>query len=624
MKKYLYILLSIACAAGIVACEKSDDGAAALNNKDAASLTISVDVPTFSATTRTAITAIATDPENSGNSWTNWDKFVDGALLYRVTIFVIDSSNKLAAWRNIYSGGDIQATTDTYGGNGFWEDGAVKKDATTGVAVKATFDSANPLHGEQLQAGNYKVIAVANYAPIDTNSAVYDGTNTYLGLGSAAEDGTSVANGDGGDFTTLVNKIISEGVGFDFTGTDGQALFNYTLNSGDDRVCKLMPQPLVMVRDVTLTNGQTTTLNGQLSRTFARVRLTTKNTDASNMVGISNLAFNGAYASKQAYLFNDKSAGAAKLSEDHKDFALYDTTANTLNVSSEDAIIPFSSTMRRLSPNASYNIFDCYILEGQIEADYAFSFTASYWTSASTGGATQNYMITNWVASGNSYGLLEFMVFVRNNTSDSNYLMEAVPTTTTDADNNTIITGGTMQVSTSAVSNATDEATTALDPKYVWEIQTDNYSTSSQVGVAYGNFYSIGYGLYLQAYDGDTSKTPKLAYSKSPTDLIFRINFSGQDEQGTILCVYNNTYWYINQSGVWTNSNVLSSSNVSSVDGYRLLTFETITGAKGSQTDKTITRPIVMSSSGSTGTNAIARNDFFWGTIPIKVESTTE
>ena len=274
--------------------------------------------------------------------------------------------------------------------------------------------------------------------------------------------------------------------------------------------------------------------------------------------------------------------------------------------------------MRRLSPSASYNIFDCYILEGQIEANYAFSFTASYWTSASTGGATANYRIENWVACGSNYGLLEFMVFVRKNTNNSNYLMEAVPTTTTDADNNTIITGGTIQVSTSEVSNATDEATTALDPKYVWEIQTDNYSTSSsKVGLAYGNFFSIGYGLYLQAYDVDTSKTPKLAYSKSPTDLIFRINFSGQDEKGTILCVYNNTYWYINQSGEWTNSNV---SSLSSVNGYQLLTFETITGAGGSQTDKTITQPIVMSSSGSIGTNAIARNDFFWGTIPIKVK----
>ena len=228
MKKYLYILLSIACAAGIVACEKSDDGAVALNNKDAASLTISMDVPTFSATTRTAI---ATDPENSSGKWTNWDKFVDGALLYRVTIFVINTAdNTLAAYRDFYSGSyDNNEAAQQKGSNGFWEDSAVNTDATTGVAVKATFDSANPLHtGEQLQAGKYKVVAVANYAPIT------EGDNTYAGLGSAAEDGTLVQNGDG-NFTTLVNKIISAAVagdGFDFDGSDGQALFNYTLNSG--------------------------------------------------------------------------------------------------------------------------------------------------------------------------------------------------------------------------------------------------------------------------------------------------------------------------------------------------------------------------------------------------------
>ena len=139
MKKYLYILLSIACAAGIVACEKSDDGAVALNNKDAASLTISMDVPTFSATTRTAI---ATDPENSSGKWTNWDKFVDGALLYRVTIFVINTAdNTLAAYRDFYSGSyDNNEAAQQKGSNGFWEDSAVNTDATTGVAVNATFD----------------------------------------------------------------------------------------------------------------------------------------------------------------------------------------------------------------------------------------------------------------------------------------------------------------------------------------------------------------------------------------------------------------------------------------------------------------------------------------------------
>lgn len=596
MNKYLHIILlfsALLCTSCIRVFIEEVEVDAVETESFLGDLVMSIDMP--SADTK----SISGDPLNRADSWSTWEKYCDGALLYRVTVFLVNADGTLVGYRNIY-----KASEDINSENGFYVDSAIDQNAENGVAVKVSF--------KQVQSGNYKVYAVANYSPITVDS------NEYLGLGLASED--TDYNGYGGSLTSIIDQIIldfkasSTGIAGFASTENGEALLNYQLNSGNDRVCKIQPQALVMVRDITVGTG-INSFSGKLSRTFARVRLTVTNEDEANMVGISNLAFNGAYASQRAYLFNDKSVGASSVSENHTDFALYESTKGTLTVSSENCIIPFSSTMRRLSPGASYNIFDCYILEGMIQADYAFSFTGSYWTSASTGGATANYMITSWTASGNSYGLLQFLVFVRNDTSNSNYLLEAVPII--DA-TGTVVTGGTMNVSSSAVDNAVDEATTSLDPKYVWEIQTDNYSTSSQVGVAYGQFYSIGYNLYLQAYDGSTDMTPKLAYSKSPSDIIFKINFSGQDEKGTIFCIYDGYYYYINKTtGLWTQGSS-STTSISNVSTYQLLTFETITGASGTQTNVTVQQQI-LSSSGSTGNNEIVRNDFFWGTIPIKV-----
>ena len=652
MKKYLYILLSLACVAGFASCEKSDDGAAALKNKDAASLTISVDVPTFSATTRTAI---ATDPENSGNSWTNWDKFVDGALLYRVTIFVINTAdNTLAAYRDFYSGSyDNNEDAQQKGDNGFYENPAVKTSATTGVAVKATFDSSNPLHtGEQLQAGNYKVVAVANYAPIDTSSAVYDGTNTYLGLGLAAEDGTSVANGDG-DFTALVNNIISEGINYDFDETEkgyGQALLNYTLNSGDDRVCKLMPQPLVMVRDVTLTNGQTTTLNGQLSRTFARIRLSITNSDTIYQIGIAGLEFKDSYASQKAYLFNDVNAGDANL---HHDFDLFGTsnittdssgnqvesitrgTAGALDIASDDAIIKFDTpvndaqtSMIRMTAGATRHIFDAYILEGKTGLNYAFAFTTYYWTGGSSGTNTTNYHIESWNGdkSTNSggdhyYGLLDFSVYLRcgstsqNSSDPSSYLLQAV---------------SNSAVVTDAGDNASYGKT--LDPSYVWIVNPITTLNTEHTGVIEGTFQSIGSGLYLQAYNGEENGAISLGYSAST--LLFRLNFSGMYENGSIFCKYNGYYYRLTSDTSahtvkWVNTNTQVGTNdissVGNISSYQELTFETVPGDKGNIVDgEQQIATLETTENGTVEKREIARNDFFWGTIPIKVKKTTE
>lgn len=623
MKKNLYILFILLGFITLPSCEK-ETIVTTLDNSEPkvevengyANLTISMNVPSLKVESRT----LASDPKNQGGSWTNWEKFVDGALLYHVTLFVIDNNDQLVAYRNFYSG---SSDINIDGGNGFYDITTnTVVDASTGIAVKATFSSTNPMReGETLQPGNYKIIAVANYAPItDTNTDIFaegETVMTYTGLGNVSEDGTNNYNGVQ-DFTEIVNGIVTNG-----TVTDD--FYNYQLNSGDDRVCKLLPQPLVMIRKVTLQAGKKTQVDGLLSRTFARVRLEVKNNDKSTLIGVSNLSFQDNYASQNAYLFNDVAAGDDNL-YDH--FSLYgkvaddgtvtNGSAGKLVVTSSDAITPASTDMKRLPAGVTNTMLDCYILEGKIKADFAFSFTASYWANAQGGTATANYRITSFYGgSGNdSYGLLQFFVYIRDSKgSNSNYIL-------TSNTENVFSQEGTV---TATTPGSVDLGETVLDPKYIWEISLNVEPTeSNERGVATGYLQCIGSGLYLQAYDGSEDMTPKLGDEKS--EVIFKINFKEQVENGTIYCIHDGKYYYLYSDSShklkWVEYGELSGGiTTSEPSSYEYLAFETIPGNKGTQKDVKIEKAITNSS--STGTNEIVRNDFFYGIIPISISSTS-
>ena len=662
MKKYVYILLMTLGLIGMYSCENvlSDEDFAWNKEEDCyANLTISMNVPPLNVESRT----LASDPKNQGGSWTNWEKFVDGALLYRVTLFVIDKNdNKLVAYRNFYSGSsDIKAETEAEGGNGFYEEPAVNTTAHTGVAVKATFKSQNPMHGsiEKLKLGTtYKLIAVANYAPIDaTNDAslfTADETPTaYAGLGSEAEDGTAETNitnnnGVGGNFTDMVKALtVNKTTNTEFEGVKNvlsEDLFKYQLNSGEDRVCKQLPQPLVMIREVTLDTGENK-VSGLLSRTFARVRLEVKNNDKSSLIGVSGLSFQDNYASQKAYLFNDVAAADTVNLWNH--FALYDSTKGKIGVTSDDAITPALEVMKRLPAGSPYTMLDCYILEGMISATYAFEFTASYWEGSLTGGATANYHIESFYGykevngttvgtnSDYYYGLLDFMVYIRDAATSgqggnggSNYLL-------TSNTENEYSQNGTVTATTPGTVNDG----TVLDPKYVWEIKLTGdatYSSTTTIGgvscgikraVAEGTLQNLGSGLYLQPYDGSDDMTPKLA--DTPGALIYKINFDSTVENGTIFCLYNGSYYYLDSDNShnlkWVKYTGTLSNGVTTSDpsSYEYLAFETIPGQKGDRKEVSIKKAIGATTEGTTPTNEIVRNDFFYGIVPISISSSS-
>ena len=680
MKKYIYILLMTLGSIGMYSCENVLSEEVLSWNKEEgcyADLTISMNVPSLNVMSSRSLKS---DPKNEGTTWTTWEKFVDGALLYHVTLFVIDGNKKLVAYRDFYTGSsDIKEETDNQGGNGFYETSAVNTSANTGIAVKATFSYQNPLHGsiEKLQPGNYKIIAVANYAPIVASGTEgllnttlgLDTEQIYAGLGNVVEDGAAETditnnNGVGGNFTEMVKALtVDKTTNTEFEGVENvlsENLFKYQLNSGEDRVCKQFPQPLVMIRDVTLTSGENK-IEGMLSRTFARVRVEVKNNDKVQYLGVYGFSFKENYASRRTYLFNDIHENATSINTVYTNFALYEETKGTIDVTSEDAVESFRavniSETKRMPPNTSFPMFDCYILEGKIANAFAFQFWASYWSEGDGGDATPELHITkfyqseygdNYESGGRDpYGLLEYNVFIRCETAvKTNAQTESSSEILMKSSSSSYASEGPVTVDNPVgEGNVIELGKTHIDPLYIWTIQLNtteeefkngtaltygNGVTSSGnndkpgqggnsgggVGFESGSLQNLGSGLYLQAYDGGTNMTPQLGEYPDNT-LIFKINLKDMYEVGTIFCLVNNTYYYLQYDSsegiLWKEF----SGTVTKDSGeYRYFTWETIGGTAGERTNKEIKKTI-DNTSAETATNEIVRNDFFYGIVPI-------
>ena len=620
MKKIFnnYILVSIVALSLLAGCKSIvEEPELKKVSGGSASLTIDMSLPIEIQTK-----SIATDPMNNNGTWNQWDKYVDGSLLYNVTLFVIDSDNKLVGYRQIHAN-----SSDISSLNGFYDGNSVNANASSGTAVKITFPQSDPLHGnvELLKAGNYTLIAVANHA------AVTSGTNSYAGLGKVAEDGTSNYNGNG-DFSSIVSNIIQNFTGASglpgFTSDNYASFFKYKLDAGDDRVCKLNPQPLVMIRKVTLNEGNNT-VQGEFSRTFARIRLDVYNKSESNFLDISSLSFNGSFASKSAYLLNDAEAGNSNI---FKNFSLFDgnsdaadNTKGILQVTSQDAIVPASSETHRILAGATEPIFDAYILEAKIDAaaEFTFSFDAKYATKMEDGDATHNAIIANFFSSnkyngssyGNSwtyYGIIDpaFYIFIRSNINNSSYCLKA-----DESSMHAVV----------ANANAGNEqnSTFKMTPEFIWEMVIPGGSNSvtkhgyynSYIESAPGYLKSLSSGLYLQPYDGRESKVPVLG--SAPGNVIFKMDFGSEDEHGTVFCQYNGKYYYLNSATCqWEGPE-------DNMDEYKKLTFETIIATPVTPKEAEVTSHLIETVSGGTTIQRkeVGRNEFYHGIIPVNVQN---
>ena len=627
---YRYFLSGIVSIVALISCDGLvEEPAYKAESNAQASLSLNMTLPVEIAGTK----SIANDPRNSSNTWSEWEKFADGSLLYNLTLFVVDSENRLVGYRQIHAN-----STDVNSLNGFYDGNTVNTAAATGTGVKITFPQSDPLHGnvELLRAGTYTIIAVANHA------AVTSGSNSYPGLGNAQEDGSNNYNGTG-DFNTIVSSIISsfqpaQGIQ-NFNSSNYTIFFNYRLNSGDDRVCRMNPQPLVMIRKVTLAEGNNN-VQCELSRTFARVRLDVYNKSTSTILDVSSLSFNGSFASKNAYLLNDVEAGTANY---FSNFSLYegntvtsDNTKGVLDVNSADAIVSASSSQTRIIAGATDPIFDAYILEGKINASaqYAFTFTGTYAAKMEDGDATHNVMIGSFFSNSKyngssgsgggyygmtSYGIIDpaFYIFIRSQASNVSTCLMAD------------IQSMTAKVANTQAGNEQNSSGFKMSPEFIWEMVIPGGSNSVEyensnsgypfMGTNYvqsapGYLKSISTNLYVQPYDGRSSKVPVLG--SEPGNLIFKMDFGSEDEQGTVYCQYNGSYYCLNGSTCeWVS--------VPNMSDYKRLTFETIiaepVSPKSAQIESFIQQ---TSSTGATvRKDEIVRNDFFHGIIPVNIQN---
>lgn len=232
------------------------------------------------------------------------EDLVDGSCLNRVTMLIVDGSNKLAAIQDW---------------NGIAE--------TLPTEVTATIQGLEP-------NTTYRIIAVANYEE-------------------------------------LPNFPVLEGLEKDDDVSDiVQQLYSYTLpDTGDDyMVSHMQTQPLSLVKEFTMPTRGGLNVEGELLRTYARIRIEIENRCESKALSVNSLKF-GTSDSKFGY---------------HTTSMLSVTDANipaangNLSESSTDAIVPFAALEVPAQDNVV--IFDGYMYECQNTAGFEYSLNVGYAT----------------------------------------------------------------------------------------------------------------------------------------------------------------------------------------------------------------------------------------------------
>lgn len=320
----------------VLSCAKEP---AAVDDAAPASLELCVSVPEVSISTKSLIFGeggggIISNPDNV-SSWTPWERALDGQGMYRLTLFLIESSTtNLVGYRDIYYYGDCDGDSAvSYGNemgdistapgnhNGWWNGSEVVPDATHGTMAKISFEYDDPLHKsssgtsfESLKRGKYKIIAVANWAAEKESTAEpkYGMTLTGHPTGVQKFSGLGSNLGTGSTFKDIVESIKTEFQATLESGTPKKfseytkysAFYNFVLNSSSSTyLCYPMPMPLVAVEEIEVEPGFNHKAL-QMKRCYARVRITVVNTSACDLT-VHNLSFCNKFTKTKTYLFDN-------------------------------------------------------------------------------------------------------------------------------------------------------------------------------------------------------------------------------------------------------------------------------------------------------------------------------
>lgn len=370
-----YIILSIALPfvlSLLCACQREDCSGEV---SEAASLCLDFSVPGLRIESKGNVDNPFADDISS---WTDWEKVVDGRMMYRLTVFLIEKdTGYLVAYRDIYVGSsDLKTSGSDEGPNGWYDGSSVDVSLNTSTQAQISFIYDHPLHTatdgssfERLQRGEYKLLAVANYCSVNNDRKFegQPGVASYTGLGN-------------GTFDTYVDGIISE---FKYNQENKienafasyanySNLVNYVLTSSSDSfICPAMPQPLTLAKEIELSPGMNN-VSGELLRTFSRIRLSVENMSNVDLT-LHSLSFSSNTTKDQTYLFS---------LPDSPDRIYGIGTAGAPVATSSDAIVPFTNETKINKFSAGDNIqtvFDAYILESRdLSNDYTYTLDLEY------------------------------------------------------------------------------------------------------------------------------------------------------------------------------------------------------------------------------------------------------
>ena len=253
---------------------------------------------------------VSDNPTNSTN-WTQAEKVIDGRCLYAVSVYLVDATGKVAACEEVTI--DNQATE-----------------------VVVEFDKFS-----DLKRGVYTLMAVANHKDYTIGETTYQS-----GLSDEWETVT-----EGSSANTLLEKLIE--------------------SSSDYISPKDVIQPLSLMKEIELHAGHNE-VEGELVRTFARLRIEVKNNSGSLPLIVNNLSFSNNFTQKQACVFDDGT--------DRKYFGETGAPVAT----STHALQPFtydaSGNVKTIDARTSAVLFDGYLLESkaQLGEDYTYTLDFSF------------------------------------------------------------------------------------------------------------------------------------------------------------------------------------------------------------------------------------------------------
>ena len=465
MKLKLYSILSLLLC--FAACTPQD---LTPESAQPASLSLNLSIPGLRIETK----GNADDPfADDISSWTDWEKVLDGRMLYRLTVFLIEKdSENLVAYRDIYystySGSDVTSPTAEEGPNGWYNGSTVDVSMASSTQAQLSFLYDHPLHKatdgssfEQLQRGTYRLLAVANYSGV--KGTKFNGqpasVASYTGLGN-------------GSFDASVDGVIAEFKSCQESKspkkfsdyTNFSAFIDYTLTSSSTTfICRPMPQPLTLAKEIELNPGMNS-VSGELLRSFSRIRLTVENM-ANVDLTLHSLAFSNNTTKDKTYLFD---------LPDYPDRIYSVGTKGKPSVSSSDAIVSFgdNTVLSKLSSgNNIKTVFDAYILESRdLVNDYTYTLNLEYVGEASA----EYFSSVNTTPISNKSGLRADSYYVIMNQANAKW----------------ILTAGTDYVG--LLDTEIADLTLPIRNEYIWQLKSQGSADSYYVKTVGATTYYIG------------------------------------------------------------------------------------------------------------------------------------